>query len=303
MARAAAFAASAASSSSTTVSPDARSIEIRWVGSDGRARDRIGWCATSRGALDIVVASRPRCGFLLTATPVSGRLDSYTATVAASSPSERRRQKPMGAKPRRRSVGTLMCGVQAHVRLHPCRRRSRGRLEPAENAGRSVTPATGEEVAAAAAVGECARAPLAAEACELAWVRRRISSILGRPQARAPGCKQGRDGDDVVDAASLAADAITFAAFGDDDDDVLIGGNGDDLLSGDAETTSSSADREPTRSAAARESTSRSPAAILVTQSRPTARRAALSGPLWVTCGGPRTHHASPITTSHAMGM
>jgi Ca2+-binding RTX toxin-like protein len=41
-------------------------------------------------------------------------------------------------------------------------------------------------------------------------------------------------GDDVVDAAALAAGAITFTANGGDGDDVLIGSQGDDTLIGGA---------------------------------------------------------------------
>jgi Ca2+-binding RTX toxin-like protein len=43
------------------------------------------------------------------------------------------------------------------------------------------------------------------------------------------------DGDDVVDASRLAADAIGFAADGGNGDDLLLGGAGDDTMRGGAD--------------------------------------------------------------------
>jgi Ca2+-binding RTX toxin-like protein len=69
------------------------------------------------------------------------------------------------------------------------------------------------------------------------------SQVLGlAAQVQIPGSFAGSDrvtvntlaGDDVVDASSLAANALLLTANGGDGDDVLIGGDGNDTLNGNA---------------------------------------------------------------------
>jgi len=69
------------------------------------------------------------------------------------------------------------------------------------------------------------------------------SQVLGlAAQVQIPGSFAGSDrvtvntlaGDDVVDASSLAANALLLTANGGDGDDILIGGDGNDTLNGNA---------------------------------------------------------------------
>jgi Ca2+-binding RTX toxin-like protein len=59
-----------------------------------------------------------------------------------------------------------------------------------------------------------------------------VVSVTGAEPANDTLAISALDGDDVVEATALAANAIKFAADGGNGDDILIGGAGDDVLAG-----------------------------------------------------------------------
>ena len=61
-----------------------------------------------------------------------------------------------------------------------------------------------------------------------------VVSITGAEPATDTLSISALDGNDVVEATSLAANAIKFAADGANGDDILVGGTGDDVLAGGA---------------------------------------------------------------------
>ena len=61
-----------------------------------------------------------------------------------------------------------------------------------------------------------------------------VVSITGAEPASDTLAINALDGDDVVEATALAANAIKFAADGANGNDVLVGGAGDDVLAGGA---------------------------------------------------------------------
>jgi Ca2+-binding RTX toxin-like protein len=61
-----------------------------------------------------------------------------------------------------------------------------------------------------------------------------VVSVTGAETANDTLAIDALDGDDVVEATALAANAIKFAAEGGNGDDILIGGAGDDVLAGGA---------------------------------------------------------------------
>jgi Ca2+-binding RTX toxin-like protein len=61
-----------------------------------------------------------------------------------------------------------------------------------------------------------------------------VVSITGAEPANDTLTIDALDGDDVVEATALAANAIMFTADGGSGDDILVGGAGDDVLAGSA---------------------------------------------------------------------
>jgi Ca2+-binding RTX toxin-like protein len=61
-----------------------------------------------------------------------------------------------------------------------------------------------------------------------------LVSVSGAEPANDTLTIKALDGDDVVEATALAANAIKFAADGANGNDVLVGGAGDDVLAGGA---------------------------------------------------------------------